>query len=156
MNKKEGLSSVQRKMLDEIYTEQFETITEPILRKREVGLDALRTEVLRDEAKKEPMKEVLAACIFAHKAIKKAEKYMEDNGLSLDHGFGRDEVELRLDNSYRTVTHPRIAEYEEETSNIKISLAKKKKEIRARIYGMDTTYEEVEREIKKEIESIKS
>ena len=57
--------------------------------------------------------------------------------------------------SYDCVDYPAIRKFKEETYKIETKLAERKKEIRARIYGMDTTYEAVEKEIEKYISDIK-
>lgn len=139
-------------MLDEIYCEQFEKAVRPILLKRKEGYEALKVKVLKSELSKSPMKDVMKKLGDAYKAVKDVKDYMEENGLRLNNSLY--EQELTID-SYRYLPNPTLSKYNDETNEIEQSLAKKKKEIRARIYGMDTTFEEVEREISKEIASIR-
>ncbi len=153
MDKKVGLNNVQRRMLDEIYTEQFDKVSSTILNRRREGYQALSRKVLKEEADKAPLKTALVKFAEAYKAAKHIEDYLSDNGLRLDNRIY--EVELEV-STYSGNTHPKLLKHSEETREIEIDLAKKKKEIRARIYGMDTTYEEVEKEISKEIASIKT
>lgn len=156
MESKQGLNNVQRKMLDEIYTEQFEALAKPILQERAEGLKRLKLEVLKEEMEKKPVKDVLAKLTAARDAYQSASSYLLEHGLRIS-GYSRssrDEDQLEFASSYDSVRHPKIAKYEQETRVIEERLATKKKEIRARVYGMDTTYAEVEKEITKELESI--
>ena len=154
MEKKTGLNNVQRKMLDEIYTEQFDKVTAPILQKRAEGLAKLKNEVLAEEAGKAPLKTAFAKINAAREAYESVEKYLQEQGLKFSAYRYRDREGLEF-NTYSGIRHPKIAKYEDATREIEVKLANKKKEIRARIYGMDTTYEEVEKEISKEIASFK-
>lgn len=156
MEKKEGLNNVQRKMLDEIYTEQFEKLAEPIIRERREGLKRIKIAILKKESEKKPVKDVLAKAAAAREAYQAAAGYLVENGLRIKDFSSRDEYSLDFASSYDSLTHPEIAEYETETRAIEERLATKKKEIRARIYGMDTTYSQVEEEINRELASIKA
>lgn len=145
-------------MLDEIYTEQFKAKERLILVKREEGLSQLKIRVTRKELKSKDVKSIIDAA-------KKLKKLMEDNQETLDNrgikieGFSfNNELKLSLSsghyyNNYRK--HPEIEAYEEETERINVELAQKKKEIRARIYGLAISYEEADKEISKILKEVK-
>lgn len=152
MEKKTGLNNVQRKMLDEIYSEQFEKKKGAILGKREVEYKILADKVLAEEAKKAPLKEMLTAISVAFKLTEKNSEYMKLHGLNLDNRVYENKLEI---NTYGSYNHPSLEKHKVETRRIDQELAEKKKEMRARIYGMDTTYTEVEKEIGRLIAGIK-
>lgn len=155
MEKKINLNNVQRKMLDEIYMEQFDTLARPILQERQDGLERLKTEVLKSELEKNPMKSVMEKIRVAEMAVKAAGEYMQKNGLKIEDQNYRSKERILELNTYNGIRHPKILRYEEETHKIEAKLAKKKKEIRARVYGLDATYEQVEKEVSRELAEFK-
>lgn len=154
MKVKTNLNNVQRKMLDEIYSKQFDELARPIMEERQRGLDKLTRKVLRDEQKKDPVKKVLKAWKEAVKLSKQYQTYFEDRGLSLSNST-YSEYELSF-KRYSNHEHPEILKYQAETDRIHAELVNRKKEIRARIFGMETTFEDVDAEIKKYIADITS
>lgn len=152
MEKKQGLSNVQRKMLDEIYTEQFDTLAKPIIYERREGRERIVAEIVKQELKTGPLKDVFDKMQAAYSAYEKAKPYLEKNGLKF---YDKpDKPRLEIANGYSSIRHPKLKKYDDESTKIETRLATKKKEIRARVYGLDATYEEVEREIAKEIAGI--
>lgn len=154
MEAKKELNNAQRKMLDEIYCEQFDKISKPILGKRAEGLQKLKQEVLKEEIAKDPVKTSLKMLNDATKYIKKHEEHYNKMGLKLSSSLPTS-FSLEFQYGWKAEQHPKIQKYLEETAKIELDLANKKKEIRSRIYGMSTTYEEVDAEIREYIKGIK-
>lgn len=139
-------------MLDEIYSEQFDKIAKPILNDRKKGLDKLQEEVIRKEAKQDPIKKILKLLNEASDLAKENEEYFKDNGLKFNHSLYQD---WKLEFGWSSENHPEIEAYCLETREVEQDLINKKKEIRSRIYGMNTTFEQVDAEIKEYIAGIK-
>lgn len=152
MKEKVGLNNVQRKMLDEIYTEQFDKIAGGILSLRTQEYEKLKLTVLRDERKKEPVKSILEHLESAEKLVEKHKNYFDDNGLRFDNTIHKNDVTI---SRYDSILHPKLKAYSDKTREIEIDLAKKRKEIRARVYGLNTTYAEVEKEVSAFIADLK-
>lgn len=153
MEKKTDLNNTQRKMLDEVYMQHFDVVVHNIRDKRKSEYEKLKQSV-----KKEFMKKYAAKISAYEKAAaelwKLDEAMREDGGIRLFR-YSSDkpskvEVEISCSGDI-----PTLEKYETETRKIEEELSRKKKEIRARIYGMDMTYEQVESEISRELASIK-
>lgn len=138
-------------MLDEIYTEQFDKHVEPIFKARQEEQALLRLKVVESESRTPKVKDAIDKIIAAKEAFDGIEKYLERRGMRLS---SEPRVAWLEINGYGDVRHPALQAHVEETRKIEVDLAKKKKEIRARVYGMDTTYAEVEREVARELASI--
>ena len=156
MDKKTNLNNTQRKMLDEVYMEAFDGVSHNILEKRTEGYTKLSDKIIKEESKRAIVKETIQSYNLIVKKIKKCEEYLGKNGLTLNG------VPYNLNNSLTVESqyscdgkHPKLKKYQAETDKIKAKLARNKREVRARIYGMDTTYEAVEKEIAKYIAEMK-
>lgn len=156
MEAKKDLNNTQRKMLDEIYTEQFKKKEQKILQDRQDGYRKLQAKVLKDETKSKNIKAILDAAEKFTALYKKHSGELEEKGLKIDNMPYRDEAfSLKLADRYDNNTHPTLLAYKEETYAIEENLAKVKKEMRAKIYGLNTTYEEVDKEIGEILKGIK-
>lgn len=159
MEVQKNLNNIQRKMLDGIYTEEFNTISNAILNKRKEAYEKLKSEIIKEESAKEPVKTLLKKAAEAKQAFAKAVPYMKERGLKLESHYDYKDwgkLEIKGANSWSdSSVHPKLVEFRAETQRIELELAKKKKEIRAKIHGLNTTYEVVEREIKEELKSLK-
>lgn len=153
MTPKKDLNNVQRKMLDEIYTEQFDKIEHGILKLRVQEYEKLKDKVLETESKKEPLKTMLTHMEAGYKLWKKHEDDLRKMGIRFCDR--PDEPKLRIDYYNEDYTHPLLQAHKEKTHEIELDLAQKRKEIRARVYGMATTYEEVNKEVSEYISTIK-
>ena len=138
-------------MLDEIYTDQFDKIASGILHERANGHSKLKIQVLKDERLKEPAKSILKHLQSACELMEKNKDYFQENGLRLENSLYKNDLSM---NSYDG-KHPKLYAYEQKTHEIEVELAKKRKEIRARVYGLNTTYEEVEKEVSAYIARLK-
>jgi hypothetical protein len=157
MQPKSGLNNTQRKMLDEIYMEQFKKKERAIKQKREEGLSLLKEKIIKEESKSKDAKPILEAAkklaqlVETHKDTMR-ERGVTVKGIRLD---GNIEVDIHT-HSYSTyIVHPKIEAYKEDTLNLELELAQKKKEIRALIYGLAATYEEADKEIAEVLKGIK-
>ena len=151
MKPKEGLTAVQRKMLDEIYMEQFEKKADEILHPRKVEFEKLKNEVIDFEYSKGPLKEMIKALEKGYELMEQHKTYFKDNNITLDNYAHKPKLKF----GYGYVSHPKLVAHEKKTREIEMDLATKKKEIRARIYGMSTSYDEVEKEISQFLSDIK-
>jgi type II secretory ATPase GspE/PulE/Tfp pilus assembly ATPase PilB-like protein len=157
MDPKKNLNNVQRKMLDEVYMEHFDSIYDRIMDKRKDEFNKLEDSLLI-VARKKYAKEIAELNKVVGKMANLSDKIYEESGFQIkaDNRY-RDELEkgefvIKFRNESR---HPKLAAHKDETSKIHVELMRKKKEIRARIYGLDMTYETIEAEIEKEIKDIK-
>lgn len=155
MEAKKDLNNQQRKMLDEIYTEQFKKKEQRILEDRREGYQDLHKKVLKKERSSKNVKAVMDAATKFRELVLKHKEEFDEKGLTIDHYYRDDKFDLKISDSYRSQTHPDLKAYQEETYVIEENLAKVKKEMRARIYGLNTTYEEVDKEIAEILKGLK-
>jgi hypothetical protein len=152
METKTNLNNVQRKMLDEVYTAHFQTLAQNILQERNTEYKKLCEKVKEIETKKHKVK--LDAYLKVCKSMCDLDESLRKEGLRVFRYSSSkpEQIEIEVNEAYK---YPLLAKHKDETRKIEEELSRKKKEIRARIYGMDMTYEQVEKEIAKEIASIK-
>lgn len=132
-------------MLDEVYTDQYQKMSSAILDKRSRERKILSQKILNQERKNKDVGNLIEAIEKAQALYKKAVPYLESRGLRIREV---QDVDFEFNTSYRNdITHPELMHFDDKTNEIEQKLAEKRKEIRARIYGMDTTYSEVEREV---------
>lgn len=157
MNPKTNLNNTQRKMLDEIYTDQFNVKERLIMAKRADGLRVLMTSLTKKERKSKDVKAILDAANKLKGLMDAKHEGIRERGMEIKGFRFEKEVSLELSsgyyNDYRK--HPEIVRYEEDTEAIKIDLAQKRKEIRARVYGLSASYEEADKEISNVLKGIK-
>lgn len=150
MQPKKDLNNVQRKMLDQIYTEQFGKKEQAILATRAKEYDALQIKVLKKESLTPNLKKMLKCGEEYYKLLESNKSYLNENGLYVNDTVSK-KPELTLSHSYSYNSsynkHPQLTAHTEETQRISIMLGEKKKEMRARIYGSSVSYDEVEKEI---------
>lgn len=136
-------------MLDEVYMEQFDKLHKIESGKRATQRKDLENKILKEESQKSPIKGLLKSISEACEALKNAEEYLKSRGLSINHtSYFNDSHELTFSGRYSDNQHPEMRKFDEESEKLEVEWARRKKEIRARIYGMETTFEVVDKEIK--------
>lgn len=149
MEVKKNLNNVQRKMLDEIYTEQFKKRERQIIDERNQGFGPVVEKALKEFAKDKDVKNMLEAGKKFYELQTKLDDKLRKSGVGVEYtlsGVPRLKNGYRYSNEYESL--PAIQEYKNETARIEQRLAELKREMRAKIYGVSATYEEVDSEIK--------
>jgi len=155
MEVKKNLNGMQRKMLDEIYTEQFKKREKTILDERERGKSILTDKLLKEFAKDKEVKAYLEAGKKFFELAQKLKPKFDKNGVSTSDYITKVpalSVYCGYRNDYKVF--PELNIYSEETIRIEGVLAEKKREMRAKIYGVEASYEEVDKEIKELLKDV--
>lgn len=154
MEVKKNLNNIQRKMLDQIYTEQFDKRSKAILQDREKGLAELQTKLIKQTLKNKDVKKMIEAGVAFYRLRNELSSTLAESGISVE-GYLSREPYLTIHGGYRTTNEfPEITEYKAKTREIELNLSEKKKEMRAKIYGVAASYEEVDSEIKELLKDI--
>lgn len=153
MQTKKNLNGIQRKMLDEIYSEEFKKKSEVILEGRRVEYAKLQASLLAKESKGREVKAMLDAGQKFYELSQKLKSELAAKGVVVENYIsGAPKLAV---NSYRADGRfPELEEYQAETYKIESALASKKREMRAKIYGVDASYEVVDAEIKELLKDI--
>lgn len=153
MQPKKNLNGIQRKMLDEIYSEEFKKKSEVILEARRVEYAKLQASLLAKESKSRDVKAMLDAGMKFYELSQKLKPELAAKGVYVENytsGVPRLSV-----NSYRADgKYPELEAHQNETYKVESALASKKREMRAKIYGVDASYEVVDAEIKELLKDI--
>ena len=149
MEVKKNLNNVQRKMLDEIYSEQFKSIRREVLDKREKEYHLLEAKELKAFAKDKDVKAYLEAGKKFYELRKKLEPKFQENGIGTNE-YISNIPELKTSYGYGTGYNrlPALEAHKDETSRLESLFDQRKREMRAKIYGLNATYEEAEAELK--------
>lgn len=156
MEVKRNLNNVQRKMLDQIYTEQFSQKERAILDKRDKGYEVLKAQILESERKSPANKAVLEAGKKFYDLLTKNKGQLATKSLGFTQTIhSLPQLEFSYSYGNNGGIHPKLSAYSDETTRLRTELAHKKQEVRARIYGLATTFDEVKREVEAIIKTIK-
>ncbi len=150
METKKGLNATQRKMLDEIYTEQFEKRAKVILSERGVGREKLQDKLVKEQLKDKEIKKFIEAgqTFYKMQNDPRFSEKLKTRGLSINTSIHSNPKVSISTSYYNTYELPELEKYNERTREIEQQLSEKKKEMRAKIYGVEASYEEVDKEIK--------
>lgn len=156
METKKNLNTIQRKMLDEIYKEQFEKRERVIKQQREDGLADLKKKLLKKVATEKDVKKMLEAGKTFYQMKEQLASTLSEKGISVD-GYLSKEPKLEMNGRYYSSSAGEMEEltaYRDETTRIEMILAEKKREMRAKIYGVAASYEEVDKDISELLKSV--
>lgn len=156
MEVKKNLNNVQRKMLDQIYTEQFEKRAKLITQERADGLQKLTAKCLKTFLSDKEVKKMMEAGKQFYEMSRKLESKMDESGVYLNNSISK-EPSLSVRSRYYGDSRnefPEVEAYQAKTREIELSLGEKKKEMRAKIYGVAASYEEVDQEIKELLKDV--
>lgn len=155
MEAKKNLNNVQRKMLDEIYSEQFKAIEQATNNQRTKDRQKLEAKLLKDFAKNKDVKAYLEAGKKFFELAQKLKPVFNEKGVNTSDYISK-APELSVNYGWRNEykTFPELEKFNEETIRIEGLFAQRKREMRAKIYGLNTTYEEAEAEIKELLKDI--
>ena len=156
METKKNLNNTQRKMLDEIYTEQFKKISDGIIEKLKQEENGLKEKIRNDEYKNKLISDFILSNKETKKKYLKMSVYLKENGMSINNIYLDREYQCEHNivlSTYGNV-HPRLRKFRDKREKMEIELAQKKKEIRGRIYGMSLSYDEIDSEISKYLKNL--
>lgn len=143
MEPKTALNNTQRKMLDTIFTERINKKVRLHDARRRDEREKLVKAELEKANKDKDVKEYQKL----HKQLKDLEKTLANKGIKLNTKYdGSIEVSLGS-SSYGNNAPLAVEAFDEETRRIEEKIVEATTEVRARIYGMDTSYEEVDQEL---------
>ena len=156
MEAKKDLNNTQRKVLEEIYCEQVTTMLKEYKHGRSAEREKFVIIVLDKIKKSSKGKAVQGAIDKLNKAVKDAEQFFKEQGVNSYTFRNVDDLEIKLDTSYRydETKNPDIRAFDEETAFTEERYDKVRQEVRAKIWGMNTTYAEIEKEVKAVLESL--
>lgn len=157
MEVKKNLNNVQRKMLDEIYTTQFEKRADLIREERAKGLSNVKKELLKKKLTEKDVKKMMEAGKLFYQMADKLAPKLKEVGLSIA-GVPTKEPCVEYGYNYYSSSpsgdFKEITVYNDKTREIELNLGEKKKEMRAKIYGVAASYEEVDQEIKELLKDV--
>ena len=144
MEPKTNLNNTQRKMLDTVFSQRIEKKVKLFNERRSDERKKLERAEL---AKAEKSKDVKEAVKF-YKSFYALKKKLSDQGVELSTNYDG-AVKVELGGRYGTNTKPfALQAFDEESRKLSEKINESTTEVRARIYGMDTSYEEVDKELK--------
>jgi len=153
MEVKKNLNNTQRKMLDQIYVEQFDKRARMIRESRRAGREKLMVQLLAKESEDEKIQEMLDAGRKFYLLYEELKPKLAVNGVSVDNNLNKI-PKLYINQYSRANKYVDLQDYDDETDKIELSLSEKKKEMRAKIYGVAASYEDVDKEIKELLKDI--
>lgn len=156
MEAKKNLNNQQRKMLDEIYTEQFNIKEQAILDGRAVEYEDLKKSILEREANRRSTKAVIQAGKKFFELLEGYKEELDSRGFNIYQNYGVREIALRLNERYSATLNSELVAHQERTQAIRIELAQKKQIIRSAIYGTAISFDEVKAEIEAVLADIKA
>lgn len=155
MEVKKNLNQEQRKLLDKMYTEAFDKREKVIMDEREAGLKKVADKCLKEFASLKDVKKMMDASKEFYTLFKKLEKTMDESGVTISGSVYDHELSIRNRYyGYDRKEFPAVQAYQDETTKLKMQLLEKRTEMRAKIIGINATYEEVETDIKELLKSL--
>lgn len=153
------LNTIQRKMLDKIYTGEMDTKISEYRQLRQGKRDALVKSITTKENTKH--KVILKKATALAKQLGKLDKKLKESGFTLGQNLSGIDFTIRYAGyGYPTYNsqkakNSQIAKFDEETSISQAKLNDLKNEIRADIYGLPLTYNQIRAELDKKIKTLK-
>ena len=156
MEAKKDLNNTQRKVLEEIYCEQVTVMLKDYKKSRSAEREKFVVSVIDNIKKTKKGKAVQAAIEKLKNAVEDAEQFFKEQGVNSYTFRDVSGLEIKLDSSYRydETKNPDIRAFDEETAFTEERYDKVRQEVRAKIWGMNTTYAEIEKEVKSVLESL--
>lgn len=158
MQPKKNLNNQQRKMLDEIYSEQFNAKKAVILNKRSEELSTLKLQVVDEVSNTRKAKALVEAGKRFYELLQTTGKELAEVGIHINEKVSGVPILGLQRYSYSSTvdaTHPKLLAHQERTRQIEAELAEKKQLIRSAIYGMATDFNDVKAEIEAVLADIK-
>lgn len=144
MEPKTNLNNTQRKMLDTIMSDRIKVKVSTYRDNRQEERSKLVKSELAKAEKSKEVKEVQKL----YKELKAKEKALKEKGIKVGTKYDGS-IEVSLMGRYGDDNPPYpIVAFDKETSVTEEKISQATTEVRARIYGMDTSYEEVDKELK--------
>ena len=142
MEPKTNLNNTQRKMLDKVFKERIKKKVRAFRDRR----DEQRTKLTAQELDKAKKSKEVKEAEKLYKQFKATEEKLAAKGISL-RTKSDNTLEVYLGGRYGGTQPFAIEAFDAETRNLDERITEAETEIRARIYGMDTSYEEVDKEL---------
>ena len=143
MEPKTNLNNTQRKMLDTIMSER---INKKVSAYRETRQDA-RKKLVKSELEKAKKSKEVKEVEKLYKDLIIKEQALKDKGIKVSTKYDGS-LEVSLGGRYDDTAPLPIEAFDIETRKMDERISEATTEVRARIYGMDTSYEEVDKELK--------
>ncbi len=162
MEAKKDLNNTQRKVLEEVYLEQLKEMHQQYRRDRRDERDKTKDEVLEKLKNKSEFKKLQKAIVNLREAFKDSDKLLAEEGISLYGVEGYRETpsekaaKIHLGwYSSDADTNKTMQLFDAVTQETERKFASAKNEIRAKIWGLDSSYADIEAEVSAVLASIK-
>ena len=142
MEPKTSLNNTQRKMLDTIFSERIQKKVSAYREKRQQERAKLTKQELEKAEKSKEVKEL----IKIYKDMKAREKALKDKGIKVSTSYDGS-IKVELGGRYDDNLPFALEAFDAETRKVDEKINESTTEVRARIYGMDTSYEQVDKEL---------
>lgn len=162
MEAKANLNNTQRKILESIYVEQMKTMrrdaVESLGSKRGEFIATLRTKVTKDPSVKAIKKALdnLVNTLDKHEHVLKSHKVGIDNLKhynSESYTASAKKFVLVVEDGYDR-RNPDLVAFDQKVTDLGVKWDKAIMEVRAKVWGLNVSYEDMEKEIKAVIESL--
>lgn len=145
MESKQNLNNTQRAMLDKIYTAELTDRANVIIKKRSIERPSIVEKALKAFSTTGDNAKLLKKTTEAYTLFQEMKNSLKEQGIYLTSGVDHEPKFGVL--SYADDKPPLLKEFDDETVAIQGKLRRAQLEVRARIYGMTTTYEEVRQDL---------
>ena len=143
MEPKTSLNNTQRKMLDEVFKERIKKNVNSYRERRQDERQKMANNILETAKKSKEVKEITKL----YKDLKAKEAALKKQGIKISTSYNSDNLEVKLGDRYDDTKPPKLELFDETTRLTDEKITEASTEVRARIYGMDTSYEQVDKEL---------
>ena len=143
MEPKTSLNNTQRKMLDTIFSERIQKKVQAYREKRSLERAKLAKSELEKAEKSKEVKELTKI----YKDLKARKKALKEKGIKVSTSYDGS-ITVELGGRYDDNAPFAIEAFDAETRKTDEKINESTTTVRARIYGMDTSYDEVDKELK--------
>lgn len=142
MEPKTNLNNTQRKMLDTIFQERIKKKVNLYRERRSEERKKLERQEFEKAKKSKEVKEIEKL----YKQFKTLKSELKNKGIKISTKYDGS-LEVSLGGRYDDTAPFSLEVFDAETRKVDEKINEAETEIRARIYGMDTSYEEVDKEL---------
>ena len=142
MEPKTSLNNTQRKMLDTIFSERIQKKVQAYREKRSLE----RAKLVKSELEKAEKSKEVKELTKMYKDIKAREKALKEKGIKVSTSYDGS-IKVELGGRYDDNASFAIEAFDAETRKTDEKINESTTGVRARIYGMDTSYEQVDKEL---------
>ena len=159
MEAKTGLNNTQRKILEGIYVERLKEKQDTAINARQAQRKQFSKKVVAKALKDPAIRSVKKALENLATVLTKHESKLDGIGISEFPGYNgtyaerAEKMKLYVRDRYDE-KHPELQEFDNETESLRDKYHKAIQEVRVKIWGMNVSYEEMEKEIDKVLASL--